>query len=129
MNVYLYAVVMIFGVLVAGTGLILLFLRKEQGENKIKLFGQEFQISTPALVVFLVGCAIFIIPLVLPIPNQKVLSFGNSDGGQQPINGTSATKTVTSATLIPTGQTVKGLLVTDKDINFFKFKTSAQELK
>jgi hypothetical protein len=130
MDIYLYAVVMTFGVLVAGTGLLLLFLRKEQGENRIKLFGQEFQISTPALVVFLVGCGVFIIPLVLPIQNQVVASFGHSDGplpSPDPLSNKG--KSITNATLITTGITYKGLIATDQDRDFFKFKTSGQELK
>lgn len=69
-----YAMVMVFGALVAGAGLVLLVLRKEHAENRIKLFGQEFQMSTPALVVFLVGCAVFIIPVVIPAHDQAAIS-------------------------------------------------------
>ena len=130
MDIYLFAVVMTFGAVVAGTGLVLLSLRKEQGENKIKLFGQEFQISTPALVVFLVGCAVFILPLVLPIQNTLLFSFGHSDGpspsSDVPLK---KGKSITNAALIATGTTVKGLIATDQDRDFFKFKTSGQELK
>src|SRR5215472_3076218 len=108
MDISLFAVVMTFGVLVAGCGLVLLFLRKEQGENKIKLFGQEFQISTPALVVFLVGCGVFIIPLVLPIQDRSVISFGHSDGRpDSPIVASHGT-TITDAVLIPMGKTIQG---------------------
>jgi hypothetical protein len=69
MIVTLEAFVLTFGALIAFAGLVLLFLRKEQSQNKIKLFGQEFEISTPALVVFLTGCAVFVMPLVAPIKN------------------------------------------------------------
>src|SRR5262245_45216955 len=58
------AIIMVFGALIAIAGLVLLYLRSERGENKIKLFGQEFQVSAPALVVFLAGCAVFVTPLV-----------------------------------------------------------------
>jgi hypothetical protein len=67
--VTLQAFVMTFGALIASAGLVLLFLRNEQAQNKIKLLGQEFEISTPALVVFLAGCTVFVIPLVVPIKN------------------------------------------------------------
>jgi hypothetical protein len=69
MIITLQAFVMAFGALIASAGLVLLFLRKEQAQNKIKLLGQEFEISTPALVVFLAGCTVFVMPLVVPIKN------------------------------------------------------------
>jgi hypothetical protein len=68
-TVTLQTMVMAFGAVIASAGLVLLFLRKEQAENKIKLLGQEFEISTPALVVFLAGCFVFVMPLVIPIEN------------------------------------------------------------
>jgi hypothetical protein len=68
-TVTLQTMVMAFGAVIASAGLVLLFLRKEQTENKIKLLGQEFEISTPALVVFLAGCFMFVMPLVVPIKN------------------------------------------------------------
>src|SRR6266581_164162 len=68
------AIVMVFGALVASAGLILLSLQKDRGENKIKLFGQEFQLSTPALVVFLAGCSVFVMPLAIHTENQTVIS-------------------------------------------------------
>jgi hypothetical protein len=39
MIVTLHAFVMAFGALIASAGLVLLFLRKEQAQNKIKLLG------------------------------------------------------------------------------------------
>jgi len=126
MDISLFAVVMTFGVLVAGCGLVLLFLRKEQGENKIKLFGQEFQISTPALVVFLAGCAVFVVPLVLPIQNSSVLCVGCSDGPHPTPNPQPDPK---KATPITPGTPIKGIIATDQDRYFYKFKTSAQDLR
>src|SRR5262249_8020080 len=72
MTVSLYALVMTFGALVAAAGLVLLFIRQEQGKNRIKILGQEFQISTPALVVFLAGFALVIMTPALQIKNQAV---------------------------------------------------------
>jgi hypothetical protein len=84
------AIVMLFGAIVAAFGLALLYFRREQAQNRIKLFGQEFQISTPALVVFLVGCAIFILPVVLHMPNEPLFTFQwpGSGGGGMPVNPT-----------------------------------------
>ena len=61
---------LIFGTVLAIAGIVLLFLKRENGQNRIKFFGQEFQLSTPALVVFLVGCAIFIMPFFIAKPVQ-----------------------------------------------------------
>jgi hypothetical protein len=81
------AIVTLFGAIVAAFGLALLYFRREQAENRIKLFGQEFQISTPALVVFLVGCAIFILPVVVHMPNETLFSlpWPWSSGGGSPV--------------------------------------------
>src|SRR5438093_12205935 len=81
--VTLQAMVMVFGAVIASAGLLLLFLRKEQAQNKIKLFGQEFAISTPALVVFLAGCAVFVMPLVISIKNieKPVVIVGHNSKG------------------------------------------------
>ncbi len=68
-TVTLQTMVMAFGAVIAIAGLVLLFLRKEQADSKVKLLGQEFEISTPALVVFLAGCFVFVMPLVIPIRN------------------------------------------------------------
>jgi len=68
------ALFMAFGALVAVVGLALLYFRKEQAENRIKLFGQELQISTPASVVFLAACAIFILRSVIQMQSQNVLT-------------------------------------------------------
>src|SRR2546428_8502995 len=64
-------IVMSFGTVVALAGLWLLFLRKEGATNRIKLLGQEFELSTPALIVFLVGSGIFILPFVVTQDPRK----------------------------------------------------------
>jgi hypothetical protein len=80
------AFVMVFGALIACAGLILLFVLKEQAQSKIKLFGQEFEISTPALVVFLAGCAMVVLPLVVPIKNldKPIVIFNSGTNGSPP---------------------------------------------
>jgi len=130
MEITLFAIVMAFGAMVAIAGLILLFVRKEQAENAITVFGWQFKISTPALVVFLAGAAIFILPLVLPIQNQPVINFGSS-GQIDPhiVNPSKRGKRITDANPIKMGMTVQGLIATDQDRDFYQFKTSGQELK
>jgi hypothetical protein len=127
-----FAIVMAFGALVAVAGLALLYFRKEQAENRIKLFGQEFQISTPALVVFLAGCGVFILPSVIQIQNPTVFSFqwpwssdGREPSGSFPTNSEEhePNDQITAANLITIGATIKGLIATDQDRDFFKFKT------
>jgi hypothetical protein len=119
-----FAIVMTFGALVAVAGLALLYFRKEQAENRIKLFGQEFQISTPALVVFLVGGGVFILPSVTQIPNQTVFTFQwpwrhsgpePEPPGPIPTNGEEhePNDQITSPNSIAMGKTTKGVISTD----------------
>ncbi len=139
MTITQYAIIMVFGALVAGAGLLLLVLRKEQAENKIKLFGQEFQISTPALVVFLVGCGVFIIPVLIPARDQSAITIAlpwqnASSGGARATPVTLGEERepndqITAPNLITMGSTIKGLVATDQDRDFFRVKTSAQGLK
>ena len=79
MVVTIQAIVMIFGALIAAVGVLLLFLRQESGRTTIRIVGQEFEISTPALVVFLCGCVIFVLPLLRPMEglNRPAFVFGS----------------------------------------------------
>ena len=74
-------IVMSFGALVALAGLTLLFQSKKKsekadkkptkdeskdsGKSRIEILGFKFEMSTPGLAVFLVGCAIFVMPFFL----------------------------------------------------------------
>ena len=129
------ALLMAFGALVAVVGLALLYFRKEQAENRIKFLGQEFQISTPALVVFLVGCAIFILPSVIQMQSQTAftlpLRWGHSDGdhpepslGGVLVNGEEhePNDRITQANEVKLGSLTKGVVSSDDDRDFFKFK-------
>jgi hypothetical protein len=129
-------IMMLFGALVAAAGLALLYLRREQAESRIRLFGQEFQISTPALVVLLVGCGIFILPSVIQTPNEVVFSFHwPRPPGPEPtpikVTGEEQEQNdrIIAANLITIGTTIKGVITTDQDRDFFKFKTSDHGLK
>ena|SRR5215468_6172133 len=134
------ALLMAFGALVAVVALALLYFRKEQAENRIKLFGQEFQISTPALVVFLVGCAILILPSIMQMQSQTVFSFdwswshnGGKDGEPSGVVITNGEEhepndRITEASVVKLGSLTKGTVRSDDDRDFFKFK-AGQGLK
>src|SRR5215472_16171300 len=122
------ALLMAFGAFVAVVGLALLYFRKEQAENKIKFLGQEFQISTPALVVFLVGCAIFVLPSVIQVQSQTVYSFtwpwqhngGGENGGSSGVVVTNGeehepNETITQANEVKLGSLTKGTVSSDDD--------------
>ncbi len=70
--------VMIFGGLLAAAGVLLLVFTRTPGANRIKAFGVEFELSTPALVVFLAGCALVIAPFVVG-PREEI---GGGGGGR-----------------------------------------------
>jgi hypothetical protein len=128
MDITQVAIVMSFGALVAAAGLALLFFRREQGENIIRLFGQEFRISTPALVVFLAGCFVFILPSVIQMQNQTVFSFhpwqdSGPDSSGPVKEGKKTNNQITTAKLIAMGTTIRGVIATKDDRDFFKFKT------
>ena len=73
-------VAMTFGIVIAFIGLILFFFRPEEGKNRIKLFGLDFEISKSAIIVFLVGCGVFSMPFVLPVllPEKKPVQEGKT---------------------------------------------------
>jgi len=46
------------GIVIAFVGLLLFVFRKEEGSNRVKVLGQEVEVSKPALVIFIAGCAL-----------------------------------------------------------------------
>lgn len=56
-------VVMAFGALLALIGVLLSTRGKAQAKNVLKMFGFEFQLAGSPLVIFVVGCALFVIPI------------------------------------------------------------------
>lgn len=59
-------IAMAFGAAVAVSGLALMLLgHRDSGRNAIEIWGQKIELSTPALAVFLVGSAIFVMPFFL----------------------------------------------------------------
>lgn len=109
------AVVMIFGALVATAGFILLYSRKESAENAISFAGMQFKVSTPALVVFLAGCVVFLSPLFLRAGNQTAftipLPWGQKTGPIPDNPDHPGNHDFTSAKPISMGDTVKGFVV------------------
>src|SRR4030095_10024114 len=133
-----HALAMCFGAFVSGVVLVFLFLRKEQARNRIRLFGQDLQISTPDLMVFLVGSAIFILPLVVPIKNDTLINIrfpwqseairSNTDSNFA-ISGEEKEPNdqITTANLITIDSAINGSLATPQDRDFFKLRTGGQE--
>jgi hypothetical protein len=133
-------IVMSFGAVVALAGLWLLFLRKEGATNRIKLLGQEFELSTPALIVFLVGSGIFILPFVVtqdlgkstsipPTEKQPAPSMPKPE--EQPRNSSLTSEEqepndhVSKANWIELGKTYRGTLRRGQDlIDYFAFSTT-----
>ena len=136
MVVTIQAMVMLFGALIAAVGVLLLFLRQEAGRNTIKIVGQEFEISTPALVVFLCGCVIFVLPLLRPLEalNRPAFIFGSSAAtGDRAFLSVSASVRVgeaeqepntqlTEANVMQFATRVQGTLDED-DRDYFRFQT------
>jgi hypothetical protein len=125
------ALVMVFGALLALAGLLLLVFRKDHGQNKIRVLGQEFEISTPALVVFLAGCVIFVIPFWTSADLSKpiiVLGSRSSSGLSGIVAAVGGEEKepndqFTQANVVRFGVRVRGRLTTSTDRDFFKFKT------
>ena len=132
MTVTLYGLVMIFGALVAGIGLVMLFRKHEQALSRIKLFGQEFQFSAPGLVVSLAGCILFVLLPVLQVNDRDVFVIGQSsnDGTRRDVNVLvggqehEPNDNFDKANIVKFGTTTQGVL-TPNDRDFFKFQIPA----
>jgi hypothetical protein len=57
--------VMIFGGVLAVVGVLLLIFKRTDGANRVSALGIDFELSTPALVVLLVGCAMMVAPSII----------------------------------------------------------------
>jgi len=141
---------MVFGGILAAAGLLLLFLRKEAHQNRIKLLGWEFEISTPALVVLLVGCGIFVFPFFIgpqlekesvtrpeadhrkiadkpEIDTHKTIEKTPTSGEQSPemanTQEVEPNEHISQATPITFGTTIRGRLKRE-DKDFYRFKVS-----
>ena len=63
-----------FGAAIAASGLALMVLgHRDSGRNEIEIWGHKLELSTPALAVFLVGSAVFVMPVFLS--RQEPLSW------------------------------------------------------
>ena len=138
MIVTVQALVMMFGAVTAAAGLVLMVLRQEGGRNTIKIMGQEFEISTPALVVFLSGCLIFALPLLRPSEtlSQPLIVFGSDateqmESGERTPGGARVggkeqepNTQITEANAMAFATRVQGVL-DDEDRDYFRFRTPA----
>jgi hypothetical protein len=136
MVVTIQAIVMMFGAVIAAVGVLLLFLRQESGRNTIKIVGQEFEISTPALVVFLCGCVIFVLPLLRPMEalSRPAFVFGSPAAGQDGSFPLSAANVpvgaeerepntqITEANVMQFATRIRGTL-DENDRDYFRFRT------
>ena len=67
-----------FGIVVAIVGLLLFVYRKEEGSNRVKVLGQEVELSKPALVIFIVGCAV--VALAVWLSEKRPVQDGKGSG-------------------------------------------------
>jgi hypothetical protein len=139
MTITLRTFIMAFGFLVTATGLLLFIFRNEQAQNRIKILGQEFEISTPALVVFLAGCALFVMPLFLNLENSEIRIGSTSSPSDVGPSRKGSESDKPATTLIPTegepndqltepnvfklGTRIRGTIATRQDRDFFKITT------
>ncbi|WP_207481828.1 hypothetical protein [Arenibaculum pallidiluteum] len=56
----------VVGILMIAFGLILIAMRREGAASHLKIMGFEANLSTPALVIIIAGCALFSLPLFVP---------------------------------------------------------------
>lgn len=130
MTVTLYALVMVFGAIVASMGLVLLFRKQEQSLSRIKIFGQEFQFSAPGLVVTIAGCILLVLFPVLGVADRDVIILGSPKDGHRDSVSVGGKEhepndNFDTANLIKFGTTTTGVLPTPKDHDFFKFQVPA----
>jgi hypothetical protein len=88
---------LVFGAFLAVAGLALLLREQKATGNKIKFLGQEFELSSTALVVVVMGCAIFALPFVTPREDTQaplVTTRGGPESPESPppTNGSSASR-------------------------------------
>jgi tetratricopeptide (TPR) repeat protein len=57
-------VVMLFGAILAVTGIVLFARMGTAGTSSVKMFGLEFQLGGSALVIFVVGTVLFLLPII-----------------------------------------------------------------
>lgn len=61
---FLAYIVMSFGAVLALIGIVLFARTGAEGTNTVKMFGFEFQLTGSALVIFVVGALIFLVPVL-----------------------------------------------------------------
>jgi hypothetical protein len=82
---------MVFGAVLAFTGIALFMRMGTQGTSSLKMFGFEFQLGGSALVIFVVGAVLFAVPVIygdrLLIWDRPVTPKGNESAPKEPSSG------------------------------------------
>jgi hypothetical protein len=116
---------MVFGSVLAIVGIFLFafftwFKGEDSRPNRIQVLHIEFDISHPALVIFLVGCGLIVLPFLLPQPDldPRVI---NPALGQTPVAVATLSPTATSMpdrsyTPTPSPEPQSGTVVAAQDV-------------
>ena len=62
---------MAFGALLAIVGIVLFARKSGSGQNKLKFFGAEFELSAPSLVIFVLGCGLVVFPFIQGVKQSQ----------------------------------------------------------
>lgn len=68
----------------------LILYTRTPSSNRLKAFGVEFELSTPALVVFLAGCALLVAPFFVPQPDVSSAGTTSAESSAEAGGQTSA---------------------------------------
>jgi hypothetical protein len=133
------AVATVLGALLVVVGAWLLVMRRDASQNRAKFLGLEFELSTPALAVLLIGAGLLIGPAFAPHRpgGWPVLSMGATPSGGADTPGTGTLfrqQTVTTSELEPNnrpaeanvvayGSTVSGALGNNNLSDYFSVAT------
>lgn len=76
-----------FGAILTIVGILIFVTKKRSGRNVIKMFGAKFELSTPSLVIFVVGVMLMVFPFLGITPsNGPGPSANTSDTGDNQVS-------------------------------------------
>jgi hypothetical protein len=132
MNELQIVIVTVLGAALALLGAWLMLFRRDLGANRGKIFGIEFEVSTPALVVLLAGCGLLIFPAFVPHrPGGLSISLWSRSGSVPGVAGplpwdrevageeVEPNDSTSQANHIAVGQLVRGRLDKSGPIDYF----------
>ena len=116
----------VLGIAMILVGLVLIVVRKDSAASHVKIWNVEVNLSTPALVVLVVGCGLFVLPIFVP---HKAASWSwniGGRGGTAPAPGREITQaeaepnnTSSQANIVAFGAVATGS-VDDAERDFFR---------